>query len=356
MRKTIAISLLLAGSLLALAGCQKGNGVGFGSEVRFKAASSVPTTRTVYSGVDTQVGEGTSATTWERIDWVKDEELLIWSDKAVDRYSNDKHAVYQIKDVTPNGVQSKATLTNAPGENGLVYVNGVESYKFWGISPKTSGTPVAGQASFAITAEQGPKGEATTTNHVKTFPADMSNAWLVAAVEGAKEGATVEIPFYPAFTAFEFTFEGDKEFTGNITLQKLELLAETQLAGSVVATLAPEGASTYACTPNANPVYTFPGSTIVSQTEKVKFTMFALPKDIVGLKLKIYANVENEDVTFTATLKEKVNDEVKPIELDACKKYRIKGVAVPGNLWKIFYQPDITVDEWVPVDNPITFE
>lgn len=350
MRKTIVISLLLAG--LALAGCQKGNGVEFGSEVRFKAASAFPTTRTVYSGVDTQVGEGDSKTTWERIDWVADEELLIWSDNAVDRYSNEKRAVYQIKDVTPNGRESKGTLKNAPGENGLVYVKGVDSYKFWGISPVTSETIENGKANFTITADQQKKGDATTADNLTTLPVDMSNAWLVAAVEGAKEGSTVEIPFYPAFTAFEFTLEGDHEYEGRINVQKLELLSDTQLAGSVVATLAPNGASTFACTPKANPVFTLPAETYVSQTLKVKFTMFALPQDINGLKLKIYATVDGEETTFTGALKKNG----AAITFDKCKKYRIKGVAVPGNLWKIYYQPDITVDEWVPVDEPIIFE
>ena len=343
MKKTSYILLLFAGMILSLAGCQKGDGVKYGKEVRFKAASAIPTTRTTYSGVDVPAGDQK----WERIDWVEGEEILIWSDNAVNRYSDAHHAVYQVKDVNDEGKLSKASLTNAPGTNGLVYVSGTDNYSFWGISPKTAGTPEAGKASFEIKAAQQPAGTGLLENHVTTFPVDMSNAWLVAAVEGASEGQNVEIPFYPAFTAFEFTLEGDKEYTGNITLQKLELISDTQLAGSVVATLAPNGASTYACTANANPVYTFPGSTVVSQSEKVVFTMFALPQDIVGLKLKVYANVENEDVTFTGTLKK--NNQ--PITFDKCKKYRIKGVAVPGNLWKIFYQPDLSVDEWVAVDD-----
>lgn len=351
MRKASVISLLLAGTLLSLAGCQKGDGVRYGEAVRFKATSAFPTTRTAYSG---KVTDGI-----ERIDWIPGESILIWSDNAADRNDVDnnvaspaKHAVYQIQDVTESGVQSKATLSNAPGENGLVYVKGEDSYKFWGISPVTSGTPVAGQASFEIKAAQQMAGSASVEDNVTTLPADMSNAWLVAAVEGAKEGSTVEIPFYPAFTAFEFTFEGDKEYEGNINVTKVELVSDTKLAGNVVATLAPNGASTYACTSTSDPAFTFPAETYVSQTQKVVFTMFAMPQKIVGLKLRIYAKIDGEETSFTGTMKKNGN----PIEFDACKKYRIKGVAVPGNLWKIYYQPDITVDEWVPVDYTIAFE
>ena len=48
----------------------------------------------------------------------------------------------------------------------------------------------------------------------------------------------------------------------------------------------------------------------------------------------------------------------EPITFGACEKHRIKGVAVPGNLWKIFYAPGIIeADEWVEVDgDPIIVE
>ena len=36
------------------------------------------------------------------------------------------------------------------------------------------------------------------------------------------------------------------------------------------------------------------------------------------------------------------------ITFGACEKHRIKGVAVPGNVWKIYYKPGIvTADEWI---------
>ena len=60
---------------------------------------------------------------------VEGEKVLIWSDNAIDAYSeNIKHETYQVKTVTPAGAESRATLENAPGENGLEYVNGVNEY------------------------------------------------------------------------------------------------------------------------------------------------------------------------------------------------------------------------------------
>lgn len=202
-----------------------------------------------------------------------------------------------------------------------------------------------------------------------TLPADMSNAWLFAAVEGAKEGDKINLDFYPAFTAFELSFEGDKEYEGEITVTKVELISDSPLAGDVVATLVPGtrtntvgevahtiGASTYACTASGSAPYTLsytlPEGSKVSTSKSIVLTVFALPQNIAGLKLRFSVNVEGEDATFTGTL----SKGGQPITFGACEKHRIKGVAVPGNLWKIFYQPDLTVDEWETVDNPINFE
>ena len=349
MRKTIAISLLLAG--LVLAGCQKGNTVKYGSPVRFTASSTLPSTRTAYSGV---VTGGI-----ERINWLEGEELLIWSDNAVDRDSDAKYSVYQIVSPSGSGAKSTATLKNPEGENGLVYTDAT-TYSFWGVSPVISGAPTAGTASYTIpAAQQMPSTEtASTANGVTTIPADMANAYLLSAYEGAKEDEKITMDFYPGFTAFELTLTADPEFDGDITIEKVELLSESGLAGSVVATLVPGtetntvdgtahtvGAHTYVCTSAGSATYTLPDDTTVDKDTKVTFTVFALPQNIVGLQLKIYVEVDGETTSFTGTLKKNGN----PITFGMCEKHRIKGVAIPGNLWKIYYQPGIvTADEWVP--------
>ena len=199
------------------------------------------------------------------------------------------------------------------------------------------------------TATEGEGDAAVTT---VTLPADMSNAWMFACVEGAKPGKDgVELDFYPAFTAFELTFEGDADYKGEITVTKVDLISDSPLAGSVEATLKPEGASTYACTASGEPPYTLsctlPKGSVVSAKDRIVLTVFALPQDIAGLKLCFHVTIDGEETTFTGTL----SKGGQSITFGACKKHRIKGVAVPGNLWKIFYAPGIIeADQWVEVD------
>ena len=244
---------------------------------------------------------------------------------------------------------------------------------------------MAGKASFTIPAAQQMKSGATAATATEgegdaavttvTLPADMSNAWMFACVEGAQSGKNVQLDFYPAFTAFELTFEGDADYDGNITVTQVDLISDSPLAGSVEATLKPGtrkndvtngtetkthviGASTYACTAAGESPYTLsytlPEGSVVSAKDRIVLTVFALPQDVAGLKLRFHVTIDGEETTFTGTL----SKGGEPITFGACEKHRIKGVAVPGNLWKIFYAPGIIeADEWVEVDgDPIIVE
>ncbi len=218
-KQIISIASIVLGGIILLAGCQKdGTTSKAGSLVKFTAGLKPAATRTSYSGeiVDN----------FERINWEEGEKIVVWSDNAVDRNdvennvaSPAKHAVYQIQKVTPSDVQSQAHLSNAPGDNGLVWVDGEETYKFWGSSPAISGTPVDGKASFTIPAAQQMKSGATAAT--ATLPADMSNAWMFACKEDAPSGEKVQLDFYPAFTAFELTLTADSDYDGDITVKKV---------------------------------------------------------------------------------------------------------------------------------------
>lgn len=366
-KQIISIASIVLGGIILLAGCQKdGTTSKAGSLVKFTAGLK-PATRTAYSG---QVSSN-----FERIDWKDGETIVVWSDKAVDRNNTSaSFASYVISAPTASGVKSTASLGNIEGGNGLVWVDGEETYKFWGSSPAISGTPEAGKATFAIpasqqmnadsTAKTATTGEGDAAVTTVTLPADMSNAWLFAAVEGAEAGKNVQLDFYPAFTAFELTFEGDADYEGNITVTQVDLISDSPLAGSVEATLAPGtrtntvgevahtiGASTYACTAAGESPYTLsytlPEGSVVSAKDRIVLTVFALPQDIAGLKLRFHVTIDGEETTFTGTL----SKGGQPITFGACEKHRIKGVAVPGNLWKIFYAPGIIeADQWVEVD------
>ena len=368
----ISFASIVLGGIILLAGCQKdGTTSKAGSLVKFTAGLKPAATRTSYSGE--------IVNNFERINWKDGETIVVWSDKAVDRYNTSaNYASYAISSPKASGVNSTASLGNIKGENGeggngLVWVDGVETYKFWGSSPAISGTPEAGKATFAIpasqqmnadsTAKTATTGEGDAAVTTVTLPADMSNAWLFAAVEDAEAGKDVSLDFYPAFTAFELTFEGDADYDGNITVTQVDLISDSPLAGSVEATLAPGtrtntvgevahtiGASTYACTAAGESPYTLsytlPEGSVVSAKNSIVLTVFALPQNVVGLKLCFHVTIDGEETTFIGALKNKKND--NPITFGACEKHRIKGVAVPGNVWKIYYKPGIvTTDEWI---------
>lgn len=371
-KQIISIASIVLGGIILLAGCQKdGTTSKAGSLVKFTAGLKPAATRTAYSGVVTN--------NFERINWEEGDEIVIWSDNAVDRNNTDaNYASYAISSPQASGVKSTASLNSLTDGNGLIWVDGKETYKFWGSSPAITGTPEAGKATFAIpasqqmnadsTAKTATTGEGNAAVTTVTLPADMSNAWMFACKEDAPSGEKVQLDFYPAFTAFELTLTADSDYDGDITVKKVELISKTGLAGSVEATLAPGtrtntvgevahtiGASTYDCTPaTGNLTYTLPADTKVNKTSSVTFTVFALPQNIAGLKLKFYVKVDGEDARFTGTL----SKGGQPITFGACEKHRIKGVAVPGNLWKIFYAPGIIeADEWVEVDgDPIIVE
>ena len=372
-KQIISIASIILGGIILLAGCQKdGTTSKAGSLVKFTAGLKPAATRTTYSGE--------IVNNFERINWKDGETIVVWSDKAVDRYNTSaNYASYAISSPKASGVNSTASLGNIEGENGeggngLVWVDGVKTYKFWGSSPAISGTPEAGKATFAIpasqqmnadsTAKTATTGEGDAAVTTVTLPADMSNAWLFAAVEDAEAGKDVSLDFYPAFTAFELTFEGDADYDGNITVTQVDLISDSPLAGSVEATLAPGtrtntvgevahtiGASTYACTAAGESPYTLsytlPEGSVVSAKDRIVLTVFALPQDVAGLKLRFHVTIDGEETTFTGTL----SKGGQSITFGACEKHRIKGVAVPGNLWKIFYAPGIIeADQWVEVD------
>ena len=78
-------------------------------------------------------------------------------------------------------------------------------------------------------------GSSSSNNNV-TYPADLSSAWMLADVRNVQEDSNVELDFYPAFTAFEFTIKCQ---TSNlIYLNSFSLsFASTAINGSYMATL-----------------------------------------------------------------------------------------------------------------------
>ena len=348
MRKITSI-LLGAGILLSLAGCQKGTtSDNEGKLIQFGAKSGAPT-RTVYSGQGTTGSDG--ELTWERIDWVEGDKVLIGSDKAFGRKGGtNRHANYRIYGVQSNGNISTASIADDEGK-GLVW--GEEpAYTFYGIYPASAGDAniADGSATFTIATPQSPKDGKT----------DMEQAVMLAKVSGVAPNQTVDLHFYPAYTAFEFVLTAANT---DVNLTKVELVSDSDLVGTVTATIAegtttnsagePIGASSFSDPTDAGKVltYNFPAGTKVTKDTELTFTVFALPVDVVKLKLRFYTN----DTDFQlATLKKKVNGvQTDEVTFDACRKHKIYGLAIPDGQWHLYLEADVL--DWIEESKTIQY-
>lgn len=378
MRNISKMFLLCAGIILSLAGCQKGTTPGSlaGKAVRLSAVAGSVNTRTAFSGDGTQDGTktdefGRKLLTWERIDWAKGDAVLIASDNATIYQDDDTHyATYTVASVTANGKVSEAELDEKIGSEELFFT-GADSYTFWGIYPAPADAATAGpelledKASFTINAAQTMSASTAdpievtkdgVTKKLTTLTSDMTQAVMLAkAVNQTEE--KVEMEFYPAFTAFEFTLNS---LTSDIILKELVLknAAGNNIAGSVAATIVAGGASTFVNTASDDALtITFPANTMITKTDYVTFTVFALPEDIEGLYLEFHLGENGEEIQ-KAYLKQKVTENgtetTKDITFGKCKKHNLRGIAVKGGWNFELLTLDIKPLDWVPVESEIS--
>ena len=370
--------LLSAGIVLSLAGCQKGTTPGQmnGKAVQFSAKSATFATRTSFSGEGTVTDAtkkadefGRNILKHERIDWVAGDKVLIASDNATlmnDR--NTHYATYTVANVEDKGDISEADLEEMAGPDELFFT-GADSYTFWGIYPASVGVGtdlLQNKASFTINDAQVMAAateepiEVTVdekTKKLTTLPSNMTQAVMLALAEDQTE-KSVEMEFYPAFTAFEFTLNSA---TSDIILKELiikrALDSETKdrsLAGTVAATIKTNGGSTFVNTPSDKALtITFPENTTITTTDYVTFTVFALPEDIEGLNLEFHLGADGSEIQY-ANLKQTVNGVKKNINFEKCKKHCLRGIAVPGG-WNFKYLTlDIDVLDWVDLESDIS--
>lgn len=346
MKKTLAY-LLLAAGILSLAGCQKTGTTGTAAgdnTIRF-GASSVAGTKTAYSGEITN--------NVERIDWVENDVLRIYSDKAAYRYNDAQfYSDYKVTSATASNEKSTAEVTPATG-NGLVWGDEPDTYTFWGVYPATDcANGASGVFNLNLPATQ--DGAATnvktygflTATATANITADDFDANKV--VKTKKNGGTkddVTLAFEPAFTAFEI------ELVSNdlaITVNSFSLSSEAKsLAGDFSVTYsgttrtfadANDKISNVITVENLGEIAPATGD---AAAKTVKFTVFAQPQTFNDLKISLAINVGGSAQTRSLKLtKNNVG-----VEFAALKKHRLKGVALPGELWNIYYAP-LEVDEW----------
>ena len=378
MNKISKMILLGAGILLTLAGCQKGTTTNdlTGKAVRFGVTSGSLSTRTTFTGEGTQDGEkvdefGRTILTCERLSWADGDQIMVASDNAtVYQTPSVRYATYTVGVITDDGNKSYATLKEKDSNEELFF-NDSETYKFWGIYPASAGDSdklVNAQAEFAVSASQAPgEGDAKTTSvevtvdgaqvtkTLTTLPADMTQAVMLGAAEN-QASTDVELEFYPAFTAFEFTL--NSLWTDLILKELVLTTAEGKsLAGTVAVSAIKTGGTTFSSTDNygitypddTKVTYTFPDDTKITKNDYVTFTVYALPEKINGLTLEFHLGADGSEIQ-KATLKYQGN----PIEFAACKKHSLRGIAVKGG-WNFTYLTlDILPLDWVEVESEIS--
>ena len=383
MKRITKMILLGAGILLTLAGCQKGTTTDdlSGKAVRFGVTSGKVSTRTAFAGDGTQDGTkedefGRKILTWERLSWAKNDEIMVASDNATLYQNPDvKYATYTVNEksieVSEDGTKSYATLLDKAASEELFFTD-KETYTFWSIYPASKGDGdklVNKQAEFEISASQAPgegdatkisiektEGTTTVTKTLTTLPADMSQAVMLSAAEN-QTAKNVDLQFYPAFTAFEFTLNSQ---TSDLILKELVLTTAEgkSLAGSVAVSEIMTGGTTFDSVENYKITYpendkkltfTFPDNTTITKNDYVTFTVFAVPEAINGLTMEFHLGEDGSEIQ-TGTLKYNGN----PIEFAARMKHNLRGIAVKGG-WNFTYLTlDIKPLDWEPVESKIS--
>ena len=373
MKGKYILLLLAAAGTLSLAGCQKTGIFGkTGDAVRSSASAGPAATKTVYSGENAS-GTAVQSGQVERIDWLVDDQIRIWSDNATDRYNTDQHySDYRIWKITKNGIRSEATIINAgtyagqtysedgnvdPGipepqktdnVNGLVWKDAAP-YAFYGIypAPKTVDGSDATLSTNGITFNNlmidADQGAGAPDENIKKY------GFMTAAKSGVQEGATVSLDFAPAFTAFEIQLKA-KEEAGDITVMGFELISEAEaLAGTF--SMSYNGTTWAATCPTATDgnktisVSFGEDGQVINANTGLNFTVFALPQDFTQLKLRFTIADENaeggidtrslplkyaKDYTDASGVKHAKGNYV---EFGACKKHRLIGLALDKYQW-----------------------
>ena len=352
MRQFTDIILLSAGLLLSLTGCQKGTGVdNAGKKARFSASTGYET-RTAYSGVRDENKK------IERIDWTSGDQIMVWSDNATVRpqgtpyfTGNDKLAVYSIGTITSSDEKSVATIEDRL-DSGLLYPDGNQTCQFWGVYPASAVTasPENNTVSLTISAEQqlaANENTATTAdNPYVDYVPNMNQAYMLAYVSGAKEGASVELPFKTAFTDFEFNITTALE--SDVTVTAIEITsATTAVSGGFTASFS-NGKWSYSIAQDAalsaKAILPNGGFTINAQNPKLSLNVFALPQDLTNLKVTFYTSDGNK------TLKLLDKDKTTWLTFAGTKKHRLNGIILPSGWTFSYITMDLQVLEWEAKD------
>ena len=348
MRNIAQTILLSAGILLSLTGCQKGTTDGSGKDVKFKASTKTYETRTSYGDVVTEGGLD-----YQRIDWKSGDKILVWSDNAVVRENhshpsfteNNTHiATYSISNIKTEGRKSVANIED-PAGLGLRYLDAPSvNYSFWGIYPAGAVSQNPSAANSTVL---------TLMDNQTGIEPDMNQAFMTAVALDTKADTPVELQFYPAFTALEFTLEGGDNDDYSLEISKFALESEgegaTDLAGKFIATCT-NGTWTYDCEDEGNSrliTVTFPQPLTITKGSSASFRFFALPQDLKNLRITFWTN---EGTKSTKLMKKGTVDQSigtgDYMTFAGTKYHKIKGIVLPQGMIFSYITLDLQVLEW----------
>ena len=369
-KNNILAITLLGGFVLLAAGCVKEADMNEkyrpeGTPIIFSAATGYENgdgTRTEYSGHffngSTEVTGNTLssyANTWERIDWLQNDPLVIYYDRA------SSSANYNVtSSISPTAEISDAGIEVASGSTKLTWAGGSGNHIFTAMYPKNgfgnnntiTFNGANGQVGGLIPATQ-----TLRTVSGKYLP-QMQYAYMVArkTIDGSSTQHTVALPFKPAFTAFEFRLRRPATLgngsTASFKVKSFTISSTSPLAGNFNLTINGEDSrgATWSATPtvtnNGNKsnsvTVTFNGNTGVdlSTSADLDFTLLTLPTPIADLTLTLtFADASN--TTKSITLKDSNN---QPKSFVPCKKYIITNSNAGFDEWEYFLEEidDIT--------------
>ena len=375
-RNYILTASLLGGILLLAASCvkEKSNDDIYrpdGSEIIFSAATEYANgdgTRTEYSGANisgTNVS-GTAAT-FERINWVDGDDVKIYYKVG----STASNGTYNIagSSITANGKDSKADVFHTSGTKLTWNTGSGNDHVFTAVYPASAtfdGTVMTGlipdtQELKSVSAS------AQGDNVARYLPKDMSFAYMISRKTVAATSTTnrVDLPFTPAMTAFQFKFKVTEGMLP-VTVTSFEMSVANDanpLTGQFTITINDEnsfGATWNKTTSGTNPTtfgsptgrkitVDFPGSGVeINSSSFLDFTIMALPVNISKATIKF---TFSDNTTKTLKLQNGGNW----VTFDACKKYVITNINVPGGeSWKYYVEDiaDIAAHGHVAIKNP----
>ncbi|MBQ6959063.1 MAG: hypothetical protein IJP77_10950 [Bacteroidales bacterium] len=384
-RTTTILTIILAGLMVMLAGCQEplDFNVKKGESIRVKVSSRRgAATKTEYSGaIYTDNGAR-----YERIDWKQGDSLRLYSTDASLVATSDgiEFFDYTIDQVSTDGNRySEATLKIPENHQnyGLIWVNDPTSLvTVYGIYPPRdavkNGGLITGFVDLSIPApDLSWSGGVGTPTNSSTVDSYMKHAYMVSrpskftkdatGSEAWKEKPYVDLDFYPIFNSFYIVLGSQKN---EITLNSLTLsngTSDEPLTGNYKFSYKQRNAQDYTFDATG-PTYesidhtgnlshsvtvNFPAGTKISPTDSVKFTILTLPpaKSANITNLTLTVNYGNNK---TKSLKLDYNNG-DPIPFPAFHKARITGLAMEGDVWQLNIMTD--VNEWTLVEKRTSF-